>query len=45
MQGSFLYAQAHKAVNAMHSEFTAIIERDGDGFIAYRASLEFNQKR
>jgi predicted RNase H-like HicB family nuclease len=24
-----------KGVNAMHNEFTAIIERDGDWFIAY----------
>jgi predicted RNase H-like HicB family nuclease len=26
---------AKKGVNTMHNEFTAIIERDGDWFIAY----------
>jgi len=34
-RATFSKLNSKKGVNAMHNEFTAIIERDGDWFIAY----------
>ena len=35
LTGKALFSMITKGVYAMHNEFTAIIERDGDWFIAY----------